>query len=117
MKINEIKELLELKTLIEIYPQLEVEAACGSDLLSDVLAFSQRKTMLLTGLTNVQVIRTAEMVDLKAIIFVRNKQPDQQTIELAREKEISLYLASKSLFACCGILYQAGVKPEEINKF
>lgn len=116
MHIKEIKKLLELETLVEIYPDLEVEAACGSDLMSDVLAFSQRKTMLLTGLTNIQVVRTAEMVDLKAIIFVRSKKPDRKTIKLARDKNISLYLANKSLFACCGILYQGGVKPEKLNK-
>ncbi|MFW5985121.1 MAG: hypothetical protein ACOCQ1_02475 [Halanaerobiaceae bacterium] len=115
MKISKIKDLLKLETLVEFYPDLEVKTACGSDLLSDVLAYSHRKTMLLTGLTNIQVIRTAEMVDLKAIIFVRDKYPEKQTIELARKKRISLYCAAFSLFACCGILYQEGIRPEKIN--
>jgi len=114
MKINDIKKILNLETLVEIYPDLEVDVACGSDLMSDVLAFSSEKILLLTGLTNLQVVRTAEMVDIKAIIFVRGKKPDQKTIELAAEKKISLYSACSSLFACCGILYQQGIRPEEI---
>ncbi len=115
MKIREIKEMLDLVTIVEADPELEVSVACGADLMSDVLAFSNRKTILLTGLTNPQVVRTAEMVDIRAIIFVRDKSPEEDTVELAHQKNISLYRASDSLFACCGILYQAGIKPEEIK--
>lgn len=117
MKIRDIKELLDLKTIVETDPEIEVTAACGADLMSDVLAFSNRKTILLTGLTNPQVVRTAEMVDIQAIIFVRDKNPEDKTVELARQKDIALYRAGDSLFACCGILYQAGVQPEEIKSF
>ncbi len=117
MNIKKAKKLLGLNVLVEINPELEIETACGSDLMSDVLAFSSSKTILLTGLTNIQVVRTAEMIDLKAVIFVRNKTPEQETIELAQKKGISLYKAPYSLFACCGLLYQAGVKPEPIKSF
>ncbi|SDM12012.1 hypothetical protein [Halarsenatibacter silvermanii] len=117
MTIQDIEELLDLKTIVEGDSSLEVKTACGADLMSDVLAFSTRKTVLLTGLTNPQVVRTAEMVDIRVIIFVRDKNPEKKTVELARQKNIALYRASDSLFACCGILYQAGVQPEKIKSF
>lgn len=87
-----------------------VETACGCDLMSDVLAFTKPGSVLLTGLTNQQVVRTAEMLDLKAIIFVRNKQPDQVTLQLAQSKEIPLLLSQYPLYESCGRLFTMGLK-------
>ena len=115
MRIAEIIVLLKLETLVEADSSIEITTACGADLMSDVLAFSQEKSLLLTGLTNPQVVRTAEMTDINLIIFVRGKRPQIETIELAREKGIALYLAIKPLFECCGLLYANGLKSEEIR--
>jgi predicted transcriptional regulator len=88
----------------------EVSTACGCDLMSDVLAFTQPGSVLLTGLTNQQVVRTAEMIDLKAIIFVRKKQPDQKTLQLAESKGMPVLLSPYPLYESCGRLYSIGVK-------
>ncbi len=86
-----------------------VYTACGSDLMSDVLAFAKEKVLLLTGLVNPQVIRTAEMLDIKAIVFVRGKKPTEEMITLAKEKEIMLLSTQKPLYSACGQLYVAGL--------
>lgn len=88
----------------------EVVTACGADLMSDVLAFTKESTLLLTGLTNIQVVRTAEMSDLVGIVFVRGKRPGPELIELARMKNIPLLVAKHSLYESCGRLYQKGLK-------
>ena len=116
MKLREIKNILQLKTIIDGDEDLNVKTGCGSDLMSDVLAFSKDKTLLLTGLTNPQVIRTAEMTGIKVIIFVRGKEPQSETISLGKEKDVSLYCSGKSLFECCGLLYEHGLKPEKMRK-
>ncbi len=116
MKLGKIKELLQLETLVEGNEELEVDKGCGSDLMSDVLAFSQEKTLLLTGLTNPQVIRTAEITGIKVIIFTRGKRPQEETVELAQKQDIALYISFKSQFESCGILYENGIKPEKIRK-
>lgn len=115
MKLKKIEDILDLTPVVEGDDNLEIKNGCGSDLMSDVLAFSKQKTLLLTGLTNPQVIRTAEMIDIKVIIFVRGKKPVQETIELAKEKEIALYCSKKSLFESCGRLYEKGLKPEKMR--
>jgi len=116
VKLADIIPLIELEPLVIIdAPDYEIDTVCGCDLMSDVLAFSQEKTMLLTGLTNPQVIRTAEMTDLKFIIFVRGKRPPQETIDLAQEKGINLYLSPLSMFECCGRLYEAGLGSETMR--
>lgn len=114
MKLSKVREILELETLIPGDDEIEIGAACGADLMSDVLAFSQEKTMLLTGLTNPQVVRTAEMIELKVIIFVRGKRPPEETVKLAEDTGIALYCTNRSLFECCGMLYEKGLKPEKI---
>jgi hypothetical protein len=83
--------------------------------MSDVLAFSNEKTLLLTGLTNPQVVRTAEMVGIQVIIFVRGKEPQIETISLANQLNIFLYSTDKPLFEACGLLYKNGIGPEEMN--
>jgi len=86
-----------------------IEMACGADLMSDVLAFTHAGTLLLTGLTNPQVIRTAEMAGIQAVVFVRGKYPPPETIALAEEKGIPLLASRYTMYETCGRLYQAGL--------
>ena len=88
----------------------EVKFACGCDLMSDALAFIEDGTLLLTGLTNLQVIRTAKMIDVFVIVFVRGKVPANEVIDMAKERNIILMSTDYTLFEACGILYQAGLK-------
>ena len=114
MKINEIKELLCAEVLCgEEFLDNEASHACGSDLMSDVLAYVKEKTVLLTGLTNMQVIRTAEMADLSVIIFVRGKRPNQDLVTLAMENNMVLMMTTETMYTASGKLYfngLAGVK-------
>jgi hypothetical protein len=86
-----------------------IASACGCDLMSDVLAFTRPGSVLLTGLTNSQVVRTAEMLDLKAIVFVRSKKPDEKTIKMAESLQLVLILSPHPLYESCGRLYTAGL--------
>ena len=87
----------------------EADCACGADLMSDVLAFTKERALLLTGQTNVQVIRTAEMSDLVAIVVVRGKRPGAELIELAIEKRIPLLVSEHAMFEACGLLFVSGL--------
>src|SRR6056297_4333410 len=101
MKLKTVKSLLKTDTIFETSEEaedFEIKNACGADLMSDVLAFSNEKTLLLTGLTNPQVVRTAEMVEIKVIVFVRGKKTQIETISLANQLNIYLYSTEKSLF-------------------
>jgi len=110
MKLREIIELLDAEVLTRNADlEREVEYAGASDLMSDVLAFTRPGSVLLTGLQSIQVVRTAEMLDLKAIVFVRGKRPDANTIALAEEMGLPLFVSSYPLYEACGILYQAGL--------
>lgn len=118
MKLKTLKSLLKAETIFESpekEPDFEIKNGCGADLMSDVLAFSNQKTLLLTGLTNPQVVRTAEMVGIKVIVFVRGKKPLIETISLANQLNIFLYSTEKSLFESSGILYKNGIGAEEMN--
>ena len=117
MKLSEISQILDADYVTENIEELDVETACGADLMSDVLAFSHSKTLLLTGLTNPQVVRTAEMTDIDVICFVRGKKPTPDTVKLASEKDIILLVSSKPLFECCGLLFDQGINPEKLHKF
>lgn len=88
---------------------IDIKSACGADLMSDVMAFSKENAMLLTGLVNPQVIRTAEMMDIQVVVFVRGKKPSAEMCELAEEKEIVLLSTNLSMFSACGVLYKAGI--------
>ena len=88
----------------------EIASACGSDLMSDVMAFVKEKVMLLTGLVNPQVIRTAELLDIQCIIFVRGKSPSRDMIEMAEESDIILGGTKLSMFISCGRIYEAGLR-------
>jgi len=88
---------------------LEVRSCHASDLMSDVLTFHGPGSLLLTGLTNAQVVRTAEMSDFVAICFVRGKQPRPEAVKLAEEKVIPLLLTPLSMYESCGRLYAEGL--------
>lgn len=111
MTIKDIKDALGARYICgEALEDREVHAACGSDMLSDVLAFVKDRAVLLTGLCNPQVIRTAEMMDIVCIVFVRGKKPDDTVVEMAREKDIVLLSSGHRMFSACGILYEKGLR-------
>ena len=89
---------------------LEILSACGADLMSDVMAFVKDRVLLLTGLVNPQVIRTAELLDIHAIIFVRGKSPSMDMVDMAAESDIILGGTKLPMFIACGKLYEAGLK-------
>jgi hypothetical protein len=95
---------------------IEISGAYGADLMSDVLAASQSDAVLLTGLTNPQVVRTAQMADFRAIIFVRGKQPSAETLLLAEQENIPLITSSFGMFELCGRLHKAGLPSFESNE-
>lgn len=111
MKLLKIVEILEGELVCNPGNiDIVITSACGADLMSDVLAYFESGLMLLTGLNKPQVVRTAEMADIKAVVFVRGKQPDSATIALALEKEIPIIVTGLSMFEACGRLYKNGIK-------
>ncbi|TET52576.1 MAG: hypothetical protein E3J64_04880 [Anaerolineales bacterium] len=110
MKLHEVLETIEGRAISkDVDLDTAIEMACGADLMSDVLAFTHEGTLLLSGLTNPQVVRTAEMAGVKAIVFVRAKIPPAETIALAEEKGIPLLASKYTMFETCGRLYKAGL--------
>ena len=117
MKISEMQKLLEARVLCcEENVDRHVYSACGCDLMSDVLAFVKDQAVLLTGLVNPQVIRTAEMMDMICIVFVRSKVPTQEMIDLARESGIVLMVSDKRLYEACGLLYTNGLVGNKVKE-
>lgn len=111
MTVLDISRILEAKPLCcEDALGRTVLSACGSDMMSDVLAFMKEQSVLLTGLCNPQVIRTAEMMDIVCIVFVRGKMPDEAMLELAQERGIPLLVSSHRMFTACGLLYDHGLR-------
>ena len=110
MKISEIAQLLEADVLCcQDMTDREVHSACGSDMMSDVLAYVKDQAVLLTGLVNAQVIRTAEMMDMHCIVFVRSKKPSDEMISLAQESGIVILTTNLRMYEACGILYSKGL--------
>lgn len=111
MTINTVKDLLQAEILSGSESLAdEVHSACGSDMMSDVLAYVKDQAVMLTGLVNAQVIRTAEMMDMKCIVFVRSKRPSADMLELAKEHGIAVMTTAKRMYDACGILYSNGLK-------
>ena len=108
MTLKDVKKILNAE-MIDGTANLRIEMGCGCDLMSDVLAFIKPGALLLTGLTNLQVIRTAEMAEIKAVCFVRGKRPDEEIIKLAKAKNISLLVTQFPMFESCGRLYKNGL--------
>lgn len=111
MNILEIKEFLNATVLTNNIPvDREIKHIVASDLMSDVLNSSVQAELLLTGLTNNQTIRTCEIAGIGAVIFLRGKKPDKETIKLAEKSNILLLTSKLSMFEACGILYSQGIK-------
>lgn len=88
----------------------EMHTACGSDMMSDVLVYVKDQSVLLTGLVNPQVVRTAEMMDTLCIVFVRGKRPDDAIVHLAQQRGIAVMTSPYRMFTACGLLYESGLK-------
>ena len=111
MKIGKIVELLDAEVLSgEDLMNTHVYSACGSDMMSDVLAFVKEQAVLLTGLVNFQVVRTAEMMDMKCIVFVRGKKPTADILAYAADCRIAALRAEERMYVACGRLYENGLR-------
>jgi len=117
MKISSIVELLSAKVLCgEDKLENIVNSACGSDMMSDVLAYVKEQAVLLTGLVNPQVVRTAEMMDMRCIVFVRGKTPADEIVELAEDSGIVVLTTTEPMYAACGKLYANGLSGGSMQK-
>ena len=114
MTLRDVIRILDAKVICgdESLFDVEVSDACGSDMMSDVLAFVKNQAVLLTGLVNVQVIRTADMMDMVCIVFVRGKMPDEDMIAVAKRKDMVLLATPHRMYTACGLLWQNGLKGE-----
>lgn len=111
MKLADVQKGLDAEVLCgSEWLDRDVSAVCGADLLSDVLAFTEQQTLLLTALTHIQVIRTADMSDLAGIVFVWGKRPKTELIAMAKNKNIPLMVSPLPMYEACGRLYQSGLK-------
>ncbi|MDL2248715.1 hypothetical protein LJB89_03360 [Tyzzerella sp. OttesenSCG-928-J15] len=111
MNIGEMKKVLNATVYCgEDLMDLEIQTGCGSDMMSEVLAFVKDQSVLLTGLLNPQVVRTAEMMDIQCIIFVRGKVPTQPILDLAKEKGMCVLSTKCTMFSACGQLYANGLR-------
>ena len=112
MKLNECVKVLQAEVLVPCEDMdMEIKVACGADLMSDVMAFAcHSNEMMLTGLVNLQTIRTAEMMDVKVIVFVRGKEPQANMLALAEDRRICVLRTPLPMFTACGVLYERGIK-------
>lgn len=116
MKIREIKDLLGAEVLCcEQNLDKNAYSACGCDLMSDVLAYVKDQAVLLTGLVNPQVVRTAEMMDMICIVFVRSKVPTKEMLDLAKDNGIVIMRCDKRLYEACGLLYSNGLVGNKVK--
>ena len=111
MYLREIRRILDAKVLCgEENLDWEAHAACASDFMSDVLAYVKDQALLLTGMVNPQVVRTAEMMDMHCIVFVRGKEADPTVLHLADQRDMTILQTRYRMFAACGKLYEAGLR-------
>ena len=117
MLLSDICRILDANVITsedaETIGGIDIHMACGCDLMSDVLAFVKDQALLLTGLMNQQVIRTAEMMDIVAVCFVRGKLPADDVVELAKNRGITLIATDYPLYTACGKLYDKGLRGRE----
>jgi len=109
MKLKQITKILQAETITNQKEDPDITMGCGSDLMSDVLAFTKPGSMLLTGLTSLQVIYTASTAGIKAICFVRGKKPPKETLDLAKKKNIAVISTKLPMFESCGRLHGRGL--------
>ena len=111
MKISDIIQILDAQLLTPGADlEKEVHTACGSDMMSDVLAYVKDQAVLVTGLNNPQVVRTADMMDMICIVFVRVKRPDAGILALAEERGMAILCTRHTMFTACGLLYEQGLR-------
>ena len=111
MTIQDIMQLLPAELLTpDARLDTQVHNACGSDMMSDVLAYVKDQAVLVTGLNNPQVVRTADMMDMICIVFVRGKKPDGAILQLAVDRGIAVLATKLPMFAACGLLYEKGLR-------
>ncbi len=112
MNLREIVNLLDARVLAGngLIDEIEVEHCFSADLMSDVLGRTHANGILITGLTNPQAVRTADIADIKAVCVVRGKQPDADSVALAEQKDIPLFVTKLTMFEACGILYLKGLR-------
>ena len=115
MKISEIARLVDAKVFCDCGEDTEIRCAFACDMMSDVLAFVKNQAVLITGLVNPQVIRTAEMMDIPCVIIVRGKEPTPLMLELAEDSGITVMNTKLRMFAVCGILYNQGL-PADVGE-
>jgi predicted transcriptional regulator len=116
MKLSEVISIIEGNLFVNnVDLDIEIKGGCGADLMSDVLAAIQPDAILFTGLCNPQVVRTAQMADVRAVVFVRGKQPPPETIAMAASENLPLLSSPYGMFELCGRLYQAGLPSLERN--
>ena len=112
MNLREIINLLHAEVLAgdSLIDEIEVDRCFSADLMSDVLGRSHANGILITGITNPQAVRTADIADIKAVCVVRGKKPEAETVALAKQKEIPLFITTLTMFEACGILYTNGLR-------
>ena len=117
-KLSEVQKILDAQVICceDLLDEVSVQNACGADLLSDVLAFTKERTLLLTGMTNLQVIRTVEISDLSGVVFVRGKMPRPEVIEAAVLQKIPVMMTNYTMYEACGRLYKEGLPGCERKK-
>ena len=110
MKISRVAEILNAEILCgDEYLDTELSSAFGADLMSDVLAFVEENKLILTGMVNLHVIRTAEMLDVHCILFVRDKKVPEEILERARDLDMVILRTEKTMYTACGMLYAEGL--------
>ena len=112
LKLKEILQILKCEIIWAEDDMLEmlIDRAGAADLMSDILAFMRPNSLMLTGLINIQSVRTADIAEITAIVYVRGKKPTPDAIELAKEKRIPLFSSSYFMYDACGILYSNGIR-------
>jgi predicted transcriptional regulator len=110
MTLHDIKNLLQCEVLTgEEDLLVDVTQVVASDGMSEILAFAKSKELMITGLTNIQSIRTADIAGVSAVIYCRGKLPDMKVVEFAREKHIPVLATRMGMFDICGVLYSKGL--------
>ena len=110
MTLDEIARMLRCETLSTADHDVDVAVVVASDGMSEILAFHRPHALMLTGLTNIQSVRTAMVADVSAIVYVRGKRPQSNVIDLARRSGIPILATTLGMFDCCGKLYQEGLE-------
>jgi predicted transcriptional regulator len=111
MILKDITEILNAEVVVApADTNIQIQCACSADLMSDVLFYCTPNSILITGLTQRHVVRTAEIIGIKGIVFIQNKKPDKETIALAEEKKIPLFITPFCMYGASGKLYEAGLR-------